>query len=208
MGIRFVMAIAVLLGFGSICSAADDQPLLVRSPTLSKTVIVFAYGGYLWSVSREGGNARQLTTGGHEAGPEFSPDGKWIAFLSDRDGWDHLYVMPSAGGEAIQITKGKFEAWRPTWSPDSTRIAFDANEPDHYGDRHLYVATIGTSPARATSQAGQRLMTSILACRIPRVAPQMHGVCHWGSGGGQFARVRPWPRRLASALPATSCSPS
>ena len=41
-----------------------------------------------------------------EAGaqPWPSPDGKWIAFLSDRDGWDHLYVVPSAGGDAVQLT--------------------------------------------------------------------------------------------------------
>ena len=65
-----------------------------------------------------------------EAGaqPWPSPDGRWIAFLSDEDGWDHLYVMPAAGGKAVQITKGRFEAWRPVWSHDSTRIAFDANE--------------------------------------------------------------------------------
>jgi dipeptidyl aminopeptidase/acylaminoacyl peptidase len=79
-----------------------------------------------------------------------SPDGKWIAFLSDRDGWDHIYVVPSSGGEAVQITKGRFEAWRPSWSHDSTRIAFDANEPDHPGDRHLGIATINGDPARAT----------------------------------------------------------
>jgi len=47
----------------------------------------------------------------------------------------------------VQITKGKFEVRAPQWSPDSTRIAFDANELDRYGDRHLYVATIGTDPA-------------------------------------------------------------
>jgi len=96
-------------------------------------------------------------TGDANGGAQPSPDGKWVAFLSDLDGWDHLYVMPAPGRsatasaerEAIQITKGKFEAWRPTWSPDSTRIAFDANEPDHYGDRHLYVAAIAGDPARA-----------------------------------------------------------
>src|SRR5207248_7166675 len=63
-----------------------------------------------------------------EAKPKPSPDGKWIAFLTDLDGWDQLYVMPTSGGEAIQITKGHFESWRPEWSHDSTRIAFDANE--------------------------------------------------------------------------------
>jgi dipeptidyl aminopeptidase/acylaminoacyl peptidase len=87
-----------------------------------------------------------------EAGaqPWPSPDGKWIAFLSDEDGWDHLYVMPSAGGKAVQITHGHFEAWRPAWSHDSTRIAFDANEADRPGDRHLGIANIGGDPSRAT----------------------------------------------------------
>lgn len=87
-----------------------------------------------------------------EAGaqPWPSPDGKWIAFLSDRDGWDHLYVVPAAGGDAIQLTKGHFEAWRPAWSHDSTRIAFDANEPDRPGDRHVGIANIGGDPSHAT----------------------------------------------------------
>ena len=118
-----------------------------------------------WSVTGDaGGNAQA------------SPDGKWIAFLSDRDGWDHLYVMPAglarrsatgaeAAGAPTQITKGKFEAWRPQWSPDSARIAFDANEPDHYGTRHLYVATIGGDPAPAR-------ISSITNGRGTDIAPQ------------------------------------
>ena len=86
-----------------------------------------------------------------EAGaqPWPSPDGKWIAFLSDQDGWDHLYVMPSAGGDAVQITKGKFEAWRPAWSHDSSRIAFDANVEDRPGDRVLGIGKIAGDPAHA-----------------------------------------------------------
>jgi len=87
-----------------------------------------------------------------EAGaqPWPSPNGKWIAFLSDQDGWDHLYIMPASGGNAVQITKGYFEAWRPAWSHDSTRIAFDANVEDHPGDRQIGIATIADDPGHAT----------------------------------------------------------
>ena len=91
-----------------------------------------------WSIPGSSGSA-----------PQPSPNGRWIMFLIDRDGWDHLYVMPAAGGQPVQITKGHFEVWRPAWSHDSTRIAFDANEPDHLGDRHLGIATIGNDPAHA-----------------------------------------------------------
>jgi len=112
-------------------------------------------------------------TGDANAGAQPSPDGKWIAFLSDRDGWDHLYVMSAdrarrlqpSGSDAIQITKGKFEAWRPQWSPDGTKIAFDANQPDNYGIRHLYVATLGADPSKAT-------ITQVTSGRGTNIAPQ------------------------------------
>jgi dipeptidyl aminopeptidase/acylaminoacyl peptidase len=100
-----------------------------------------------------------------DAGAQPSPDGKWVAFLSDRDGWDHVYVMPASGGSAVQITKGKFEVRAPQWSPDSDRIAFDANEPDHLGDRHLGIARIGRDPSRAT-------VTMITSGRGTDIAPQ------------------------------------
>jgi dipeptidyl aminopeptidase/acylaminoacyl peptidase len=102
--------------------------------------------------------------GGAAAASQPSPNGTWIAFLSDRDGWDHLYVVPVEGGDPIQITRGTFEAWRPSWSPDSTRIAFDANEPGRLGTRHLGIATIGTDANRAT-------VTTITTGRGTNTAP-------------------------------------
>jgi dipeptidyl aminopeptidase/acylaminoacyl peptidase len=103
-------------------------------------------------------------TGDAGANAQPSPDGEWITFVSARDGWDHIYVTPSAGGAATQITKGKFEAWRPIWSPDSTRIAFDANSESNYGNRQLYVATLGGDAAHAT-------ITPITSGRGTNIAP-------------------------------------
>jgi dipeptidyl aminopeptidase/acylaminoacyl peptidase len=148
--------------------------------------------------------------GDARAGPQPSPDGKWIAFVSDRDGWDHVYVMPApadhasrespAGatsangsgvsrltgdlGGAVQITKGKFEAWRPSWSPDSTRLAFDANEPDRPGDRHLGVATIGADPSHAT-------ITMITTGRGTDIAPS------WSPDGKRLLYQHTDPRNSA-----------
>ena len=95
-------------------------------------------------------------TGDAQAGSQISPDGKWISFLSDKDGWDQLYVTPAAGGPVTQITKGKFETWRTSWSADSTRIVFDQNEEADHGRRHIGVVTLNGDPAKATV----RLLTS------------------------------------------------
>lgn len=93
------------------------------------------------------------------AEPIPSPDGKWMAFVSDRDGWDHLYVVPASGGDASQVTRGRFEVARFAWSPDSMRIVFDRNEEDRPGVRHIEVATLtgdraAPGLARVTSGGG------------------------------------------------------
>jgi len=135
-----------------------------------------------------------------DPGAQPSPDGKWIAFISDRDGWDHLYVMPSAGGTATQLTKGNFEAWRPSWSPDSTRIAFDANEPGRPGDRHLGIAAIGQDPARAT-------VTTITSGKGTDIAPLWSPDCgpRWRTSRRPAGRS---PTRSRPIWPSTGCCAS
>lgn len=96
-------------------------------------------------------------TGDAQAGSQISPDGKWISFLSDKDGWDQLYVASvAAPSTPVQITKGKFETWRTSWSPDSTRIVFDQNTEADHGQRHIGVVTLNGDPSKATV----RLITS------------------------------------------------
>lgn len=87
-----------------------------------------AYTSSIWMVGADGTDLRQFTAGAkRDSSPRFSPNGRWLAFLSERgEEKPQLYVMPTNGGEARPITKLPLGAGVPTWSPDSTRIAFSA----------------------------------------------------------------------------------
>jgi dipeptidyl aminopeptidase/acylaminoacyl peptidase len=80
------------------------------------------------------------------AEPKPSPDGRWIAFVSDRSGWDSLYLVSPDGGPLHRVTPDDEEARRFAWSPDGARIAFDTNR-GHPGRRHLAVADV-SDPGR------------------------------------------------------------
>jgi dipeptidyl aminopeptidase/acylaminoacyl peptidase len=80
----------------------------------------------LWIVSVESGVSRQLTAGtARDFSPEWSPDGKKIAFLSSRGGIPQVYIIPVDGGEASVLTSVKQGvSGGPVWSPDGNTIAF------------------------------------------------------------------------------------
>lgn len=61
--------------------------------------------------------------------PRWSPDGRRLAFLSDRGGKDHLWLIPADGGEPAQLTFGDDAVSMPAWSQDGRRIAFVARPP-------------------------------------------------------------------------------
>jgi tricorn protease len=72
------------------------------------------------------GNTRNLTAtpGTHERNSKWSPDGKWIAYISDATGDDELYVMPQDGaGQPVQLTRnGDTYKYQMYWSPDSKKL--------------------------------------------------------------------------------------
>src|SRR5208337_595234 len=100
-----MFALALVSFFAQLAIAQSDSPLLLRFPTVSKTQIVFNYGGDLWIVSRDGGDAHRLTSGvGIEMLPYFSPDGSTIAFTGEYDGNRDVYTVPAAGGVPRRLT--------------------------------------------------------------------------------------------------------
>ncbi|TQV88411.1 amidohydrolase family protein [Aliikangiella coralliicola] len=87
--------------------------------------IVFDLLGDLYSLPITGGEAKPLTHSiAWEMQPQFSPDGKQLAFTSDAGGGDNIWVMDVDGTNARQVTKEPFRLLNsPTWSPDGNYIA-------------------------------------------------------------------------------------
>lgn len=82
----------------------------------------------LWTVPTAGGEPKQLTKmPGREMNPNFSPDGKWIAFEADYSGVNvrDIYIVPSQGGEPIRLTDNPMSDVNPVWSPDSKKLYFN-----------------------------------------------------------------------------------
>ena len=85
--------------------------------------------GDVFTLPAEHGAPRNIsaTPEAHELNPVWSPDGKWIAYLSDRTGEWELYLQPQLGGDVVQVTKDGADTrylYNPSWSPDSKKIAY------------------------------------------------------------------------------------
>ena len=96
----------MLLGT-TFAHAMAVTPLWMRDVRISPDgkEIVFCYKGDIYKVSAKGGEAVQLTTqDSYESSPVWSPDGKQIAFASDRFGNTDVFVMPANGGSARRLT--------------------------------------------------------------------------------------------------------
>lgn len=79
----------------------------------------------IWLVPAAGGAPRQITTGGSNSRPRWSPDGRWLAFTSTRDGSPQIWMLDMAeGGEARQITWISTGATGHAWSPDGSMLLF------------------------------------------------------------------------------------
>ena len=102
-----LFSVTSLLLPASIASAQNlpDTTRLLRFPTTDDRKIVFCYAGELYTVGKDGGVARRLTSGpGYSSFPRFSPDGTQLAFTSQYDGNTEVYVMPGEGGVPKRLT--------------------------------------------------------------------------------------------------------
>ena len=98
---------------------------LLRQPSISNTTIAFIYGGDIWVVNKNGGDAKRITsTAAVEEDPHFSPDGKTIAFTSNRSGIDAVYTVSAEGGVPTRLTWFPSSSFARGWSPDGKKILY------------------------------------------------------------------------------------
>ena len=126
----------------SVAKQAPSRPQTLRLTMLfGGCVLLLGAGLYLYKLRNASAPPRQRTLtritfdDGLQIGATWSPDGRYLAYSSDRGGKFDIWVQQVSGGDPIQITKGPGQNWEPDWSPDGKYIAYRSEE----GDGGIYI---------------------------------------------------------------------
>jgi len=155
---RLSLLVLTLLVSAVAGFAQTDSPTLLQKPTVNRTHIVFVYAGDLWIVSREGGDAKRLTTGvGTETDPVFSPDGSMIAFTGQYDGNTDVFTVPTSGGVPRRLTYHPGVDACAGWSNDGKRVLFASGRSSTSGFPRLFTISVeGGFPEELPLPMGER----------------------------------------------------
>ena len=167
MPLRRVRAFATIALVPSFVHAQEAARPSLAEPSIAPSgEIAFASGGDLWSVPREGGEARLLVAHpATESRPRWSPDGSRLAFVSTRSGNGDIYVLVLATGELRRITHDDAADALDGWSADGEWLYFSSSARDIAGMNDvLRVRASGGTP---TIVAGDRFASEYFAAAAP-----------------------------------------
>src|SRR5215208_1793099 len=146
---------AAVLFLVTTVSAFGREARLVRYPHYHNGHIVFSYLGDIWTADENGQNVQRLTVNrARDVYGRFSPDGKWIAFSSDRNGNLDVYLIPAGGGQVKQLTNHSSDDTVLGWSADSRSVMFSSNRGDDFMPQLYLVSTEGGMTWKAGTDMG------------------------------------------------------
>jgi tricorn protease len=149
----FLATLALIIGVSSF--ALGREARLVRYPHYHDGRIVFSYLGDIWTANENGQNVQRLTVNrARDVFGRFSPDGKWIAFSSERNGNLDVFIIPSEGGAAKQLTFHSSDDTVLGWRPDSRAVLFSANRGEDFTPQLYLVSVEGGMPTKAGADMG------------------------------------------------------
>ncbi len=129
----YTAAICLVYLFLGVNESIAQGTQLLRQPDISDTHVTYTYGGDIWISQLNTSEAKRITsTAAVESNPYFSPDGKWIAFSSNRSGTNSVYIVPAQGGNAKRLT----------WHPNGAQVRGWTNDGKHI----LYASSRETAP--------------------------------------------------------------
>jgi dipeptidyl aminopeptidase/acylaminoacyl peptidase len=131
--------------FPSVEISPDGNAVVISVERADWDQQIFRSDLWLYRDDGKAGSLIQLTQSGHDSNPKWSPDGRWIAFLSERktssgksadsdsdskdEGVNQIYLISPAGGEAFAVTQGEEEVHTFSWSADSRTLYFATRNP-------------------------------------------------------------------------------
>ena len=139
------------VSYSTVAISPDGASVVIETERADWDQQIFRTDLWLYRDEAKGGSLIQLTQSGHDVDPKWSPDGRWIAFRSERkpaaekdsDSGDaknrddkndkgevsQIYLIPPSGGEAIPVTQGQEEVHTYCWSADSRTLYFATRNP-------------------------------------------------------------------------------
>lgn len=178
--------LSTILAFTALTAGATT-PLWLRDVKISPdgAKIAFCYKGDIWAVPSTGGTAVRLTTqDSYEATPIWSPDGKQIAFSSDRNGGYDIYIMPSEGGSAKRLTYNSANEIPSAFSADGKQVLFSSSIQDP-AESALYPASSMTELYAVPVEGGKTVQIFGTPAEMLSVSPDGKFFLYQDKKGGE-----------------------